>query len=270
MYQAELKGKLSSSTERMEDILTSNVFSFFKYSNRKIYLKELLNKLNIQTSDQELEEAEFEFWPSFEDSTEPDVVIVVGSYYLLFEVKLYSGFGQESGNIKAQLIREIEGGLKVAKNLKKTFFLVAITEDYFKKSNFEEIKKYESYFKWINWQSISEILLLLLEKFGDRLPNYLFAMDLYSLLDKKKLRVFRPFDKIYIEPVDYYDNIFLPIASTNYVDDFLGFKNLLPDFESIERLSDKIFYNKDYFIDLNNFNIETSNNIFYRSEELNG
>jgi len=60
MYQAELKGKLSSSTERMEDILTSNVFSFFKHSNRKIYLKELLNKLNIQTSGKELEEAEFE------------------------------------------------------------------------------------------------------------------------------------------------------------------------------------------------------------------
>jgi len=47
------------------------------------------------------------------------VAIVAGSHYILSEAKLYSGFGQESGNIKAQLIREIEGGLKVAKNLKK-------------------------------------------------------------------------------------------------------------------------------------------------------
>jgi len=95
-------------------------------------------------------------------------------------------------------------------------------------------------------------------------------MDLYKLLDKKKLRAFRPFDKIYIEPVDYYDNIFLPVKSTNYVDNFLGFKSLLPDFENVKRSSGNIFYNKHYFIDLNNINIEKINNIFYKSEELNG
>ncbi len=45
MYLAELHGKLSSNVERKEDILTSNVFSFFKYSNRKVYLKELMKLL---------------------------------------------------------------------------------------------------------------------------------------------------------------------------------------------------------------------------------
>lgn len=45
MYQAELNGKLPFRICRMEDILTSNVFSFFKYSNRSIFLKKFLGKL---------------------------------------------------------------------------------------------------------------------------------------------------------------------------------------------------------------------------------
>jgi len=39
MYLAEICGKLSSKVEGIEDILTSNVFSFFKYSKRTIFLK---------------------------------------------------------------------------------------------------------------------------------------------------------------------------------------------------------------------------------------
>lgn len=38
MYMAELRGKLSEKAEKQEDILTSNVFSFFKYANRQIFL----------------------------------------------------------------------------------------------------------------------------------------------------------------------------------------------------------------------------------------
>ena len=34
MYLAEIHGKLSMENENKEDILTSNVFSFFKYANR--------------------------------------------------------------------------------------------------------------------------------------------------------------------------------------------------------------------------------------------
>lgn len=105
MYLAELHGKLSSkfdgknnslhSIERMEDILTSNVFSFFKYSSRDIFLKEYLNSLEFQVSEKEAKEAEFRFWPNYEDGTEPDLVIIVGKYYILFEAKYYSGFGKK-------------------------------------------------------------------------------------------------------------------------------------------------------------------------------
>jgi len=78
MYLAELHGKLSSNIERMEDILTSNVFSFFKYSSRENFLTGYLNKLGFSISNQEADKAEFIFWPRFEENTEPDVVINVG------------------------------------------------------------------------------------------------------------------------------------------------------------------------------------------------
>ena len=85
MYLAELHGKLSSRLERMEDILTSNVFSFFKYSTRDIFLKGYLNTMGFDISEQEANRAEFIFWPRYEENTEPDLVIIVGDYYLLIE-----------------------------------------------------------------------------------------------------------------------------------------------------------------------------------------
>ncbi|MDP2932277.1 MAG: hypothetical protein Q8O05_07280 [Chloroflexota bacterium] len=88
MYIAELSGKLSTKVEGREDILTSNVFSFFKYTERKVFLKSFLNKLlNLQVDDNDVDCAEFSFWPKFDDNTEPDLILVVGKYYLLFEAK---------------------------------------------------------------------------------------------------------------------------------------------------------------------------------------
>jgi hypothetical protein len=51
MYLAELKGKLPSKLAESEDMLTSNVFSFFKYSNRSRYLKRLMSLIPIEASD---------------------------------------------------------------------------------------------------------------------------------------------------------------------------------------------------------------------------
>jgi hypothetical protein len=112
MYLAELHGKLSSRIERMEDILTSIAFSFFKYSTREVFLKGYLKELGIEVSNREAKEAEFLFWPHFEEYTEPDLVIIVGDYYLLIEAKYFSDFGKET---KGQLIRELEAGIAEAR-----------------------------------------------------------------------------------------------------------------------------------------------------------
>jgi hypothetical protein len=45
----------------MEDILTSNVFSFFKYVDRKVFLKSLLRKIDIKVSSNDLLNTDFIF-----------------------------------------------------------------------------------------------------------------------------------------------------------------------------------------------------------------
>jgi len=54
-----------------------------------------LTGLGIVISDTDAREAEFLFWPSYEDGTEPDLVIICGDYYILFEAKLYSDFSEK-------------------------------------------------------------------------------------------------------------------------------------------------------------------------------
>ena len=81
MIIAELKGKIPSKMNDLEDILTSNVFSFFKYSN-KLLLKDYLCQLGVEVTATESEKAEFIFWPQYPDGTEPDLVICCGKYYI--------------------------------------------------------------------------------------------------------------------------------------------------------------------------------------------
>lgn len=135
MYLAEIHGKLKREQENQEDVLTSNVFSFLKYAPKEIFLYEFLHSLGFDISKEDAKGAEFIFWPKYEDYTEPDVVLIVGSYYLLFEAKYYSGFGEGIESVEYQLNREIKGGLLDAENYGKKFQLVTITADYYYNSN---------------------------------------------------------------------------------------------------------------------------------------
>ena len=105
MLIAELKGKVPSQFHNSEDILSSNVFSYFKYSNRKI-LQDYLGELGINVSLNESINAEFIFWPSYTDGTEPDIIIVCGNYYLLFEAKFRSDFAAKTENSESQIDRK--------------------------------------------------------------------------------------------------------------------------------------------------------------------
>ena len=246
MYLAELHGKLSQRIERMEDVLTSNVFSFFKYSTREIFLKGYLNELKVYVSDQEANEAEFIFWPRFEENTEPDLVIIVGNYYLLIEAKYFSDFGGETDKTKAQLIREIEGGRLEAKNYGKDFVLIAITADSYRKDyKFEVIPKaFRPHFVWTNWQKVSWVLTNILEsdkKITKQERD--FALDLYHLLDKKNLRKFQSFDVLslmnqYLKPHAY---VFFEAKTAKFRGDFIGFLNSLPLDKKILKMRKTIF-----------------------------
>ncbi len=246
MYLAELHGKLSSRIERMEDILTSNVFSFFKYSTREIFLKGYLNKLGFNISNQEANEAEFIFWPRFEENTEPDLVLIVGDYYLLIEAKYFSSFADETEKTKAQLLREIEGGKLEAKNYGKDFKLIAITVDhYYKENKFKIIPSdFISHFKWINWQSVSSFLYNTLEGSRDiKKQERDFALDLYNLLDKKNLRDFQGLNSLYnINAfLKSYASVFFEARTAKFRGDFIGFMHSLSFDKKITPLRKTIF-----------------------------
>jgi len=244
MYLAELHGKLSSRVERMEDILTSNVFSFFKYSTRGIFLKNYLNKLGFNISDQEAEEAEFRFWPVFEDGTEPDLVIIVGNYYLLIEAKYFSGFSEGTTKDEHQLLREIRNGKLDAKNYNKEFKLIAITADYyFKEYKFEVIpQNFRPHFKWTNWQLVSLFLDNILNCNSNiKGPERVFALDLYNLLDKKHLRDFQKITYIG-SLLKRYISIFFDAKTAKLRGDFIGFVESLYLTERLKPVGKTVFF----------------------------
>jgi hypothetical protein len=275
VYLAELRGKLSFRVERMEDILTSNVFSFFKYSNRGIFLKKYLNNLGFKVSDQDAEKAEFRFWPVFEDGTEPDLVIMVGNYYLLIEAKYFSGFGKKTENTDSQLIREIKGGQLEAKNYNKKFNLIAITADYYyKKDKFVIIpQEFRPHFKWTNWQLVSSFLDNILSSNPNvKGPERDFCLDLYNLLDKKHLRSF--------QNITYngsllknYSSIFFNAKTAKLRGDFIGFIDSLSLAKGLKPAGKTVFFSstKRIFKSLSKLEKlkQVKNPIFFKEDENN-
>lgn len=258
MYLAEIHGKLSKDNENKEDILTSNVFSFFKYANREVFLLEFIKLLGLEISVPDVMNAEFHFWPTFVDKTEPDLVLIVGKYYLLFETKYHSGFGKETQDKKHQVVREIEGGKYEAQNLEKDFKIIAVTAHY---SDKPEIKKdipkeYLDDLIWINWQSIALMVYQQVEK-NPSLPaeTRLFANDLYELLVRKKLRNYEGVKVLSILPKKLrpkIKNIFFEASTASYRGAFLGFTITLPKLGLTQLNSDALFWHpqKNFFEEL--------------------
>lgn len=247
MYTAEIKGKIPSSLMDREDLLTSYVFSFFKYADRRVFFSELINRLGLSVSNADLINAEFEFWPKYDERTEPDLVTVVGKYYLLWEAKLKSGFGQKSDKHESQLKREIESGRQAAHNISKEFILIAITEDYNEKlEKYEDVDRNKINFKWINWQSITDIIEKVLETYGERIPDKLMVDDFYNVLLKRNLRSFRSILEIQSNPISWIpdQDIFFSIRGSRFTDVFSGFSKISTFDSMIQSVPDFVFYRK--------------------------
>jgi hypothetical protein len=271
LYLAEIHGKLSSNIMNKEDVLTSNVFSFFKYSNRTIFFSEFLKLLDIHISPLDAKNAVFDFWPRFIDGTEPDVVIHVGEYYILIEAKYHSGFGQENQAIKHQLFREYEGGNLEANILDKKFVFVIITADLFNKPNiFEKIPaSIKQEIKWINWQAITILIekILLMNPEIDPITK-LFAEDFFLLLQKKGFRNYIGLKKIHIkEKINMFaGNIFFDIDSIKYLGVFQGFITIFEK-PTLHFFNSKfIFFKRDHkYFNIDEKAIEqTKQEIFFR------
>lgn len=261
MIIAELYGKISSKLEDMEDILTSNVFSFFKYSNRQL-LMGYLSQLGISVTLKDSENAEFLFWQSYDDGTEPDLVVICGEYYILFEAKLYSDFSPQTAIIASQISREIKMGKLAAENLGKEFVYVAITAEYHKnKTKFLNYEKKEFNFIWTNWQSVTSFLE---NNISNHTPHYNngFIKDLHSLLIKKRLRSYKGISNVKgHNNYGTYNSIFYDFKSSKFKGEFSGYKERLSEFMKIG-LFDK-FFQKEYFQGLRTFKFYLTNSIFY-------
>ena len=275
-FKAELRGKLPSAICRMEDVLTSNVFSFFKYASRVIFLKRYLESINIQVTEEEAKDATFHFWPTYADNTEPDLVIIVGDFYLLFEAKYFSGFGSKTDKIEAQLVRQINGGILEASTYKKKFLLIAITADHvYRPSIIDDIpEEVHHHLVWTNWQNVAAMLNISLNS-NTKLKNSerLFAEDLYLLLDKKHLRDFQGTDVIknYLPELNSYSNVFFQAEKAKYRGDFFGFSSNFIVEEPI-RQHDAIFYHEqqtDILKLLNKIKIEQLPNIIFFRRDRN-
>jgi len=282
LYLAELKGKLSRNLsitksndkkvnfEEAEDILTSNVFGFLKYSDRQVYLGAFLRELQLGLSAIDLKEAEFQFWPTYPDGTEPDVIIIAGRYYILIEAKKNANFGTSSEENKKQLYREYIEGSKAASDLEKEFILLTITSDYsFKLSKFGETPEIVSLscFKWTSWQKFASLLERTLEKNAEA-PNRLFAADLLALLERKNLREFRSFYNLNYSH-QYAEKIFFSYATAKFRGGFIGFESAMPVY-SYDARNKYIFMKKKNFNGFGKFPAifnPIESEIFYKKEE---
>ena len=261
MIVAELHGKIPGKLTDKEDLLTSNVFSFFKYSNRGIF-RDYLMLLGLQVTLADSQRAEFHFWPSYDDGTEPDLVVICGRYYLLFEAKLYADFAQKSDTTEAQIDREIKMGDLSAKNLNKSFVFIAVSAEYNK--NKEKYSKYynEDYqFIWTNWQLISSFLFNFQEYNPYTLGNEFFN-DLYSLLVKKRLRSFIGISILTIGTLlPERHQLFFDSKTSTFRGEFTGFIDTLSKHTLINKYSKN--YSKSFFKSLPNINMNTQTTLFY-------
>jgi hypothetical protein len=247
MVLAEIHGKLSKDNENMEDILTSNVFSFFKYADRGAFFYPLLRLLGLDVSVQDCKQAEFRFWPTYPNHTQPALVILVGRYYLQVDDKYPAGVGKEAAKLKRQLVREITGGQAEAHSLDREFKILFVTSDPYRTPGIfdgipEDLAKQV---KWINWQRIAFLISKILD-IASNLPweTRLFASDLYELLLKKKLRNYEGINAIPNIHLSTYQQIFFNAKTARYRGDFIGFIQALEANRLMTEWHTKIFYDQ--------------------------
>ena len=234
-------------------MLTSYVFGFLKYASRKMYLRRFLEEFEIQASKVDLENAEFRFWPALTDGTEPDVVIVVGDHYLLFEAKLFASFDLGNSCRQPQVVREIEGGLEEAAREGKQFHFVAVTADScFPREALGCYPRQASVMRWVNWQSIARLILTQIEAHERvALPDGDYARDLLAILDFRNLRGYRGFDAIDMPAtVRPPEPLFLAAQTFAYRGEFLGFRTTLGGLPVVEPVASPLFFSRVFFANL--------------------
>ncbi len=226
MTLAEVHGKISGSgsnvTDRLEDLLTSDLFGPLRYLPFESGLKPILessinlhteNKLDIGSTSVE-DFYEVDFWPRFK-TCEPDVVIYTEDHIVLVEAKYLSGKSGhyqedqeyddgESELVAAgsdQLYREYQDLVALPRPHGKRSLIYLTAHRTPPKDDIEagvraliklekghaEIERYRASVYWLSWFKVREIVLDLLKK-ADQSREKIIYDDILKLLLRKRFR----------------------------------------------------------------------------------
>lgn len=242
MTIAEIKGKISGRgtniSDRLEDLLTSDVFSACKYVNPDTLLipflnqaKDIKNNVFSELSDEVVTKVHYLFWPQLH-GLEPDVLIALElqqkkAFLLLIEAKYFSSKSSEAWSDeelveakspKDQLAKEYKAMLS-EETLKK--FSISCHGSYIKgkaliyitahrsmpidsiEESIKEAKKFvntkEVNIFWLSWFDLYPIVVAQAKK----CKEYEFPIleDLRCLLERKHLVKFKGFNLEQINPI---------------------------------------------------------------------
>ncbi len=249
MTIAEIRGKISEAgtniSERMEDLLTSDIFGCLRYVPvEKVLIPFLRTAYSFHgsgfTVPDRIIRIHYRFWPRLKSSgrvpCEADVVLGLetGSHHIhlvMIEAKYYSGLSSEEGERPEpnnQLARELDNldvascatfgwqrGLDVAS---RTLLFVTqdmgIPRELLRQSlaEYSQKRKKDGDIFWASWRFLPSILEQSLEKENN--PEYAAVMeDMLRLLLRKGLIMFNGVEQIteLFEILDFY-----PSALTRY------------------------------------------------------
>ncbi len=144
MLEAQLHGKLARDQERLEDLLTSNVFGSLKYVPPKEGLQLLLNSSvkpdgSTFSLSNPIRKVRYDFWPFLRqlpfEACEPDLIIQINrgdseEIIVLVEAKYFSGVtisSDDTNLLSNQLAREWINLLELTKPRKTKAVLLFIT-----------------------------------------------------------------------------------------------------------------------------------------------
>ena len=255
MTIAEIHGKISSSgsniSDRLEDLLTSDVFGPLRYLPFAEGLLHVLGKARLYTDprttfDKEIEgyfpanaqEPEVCFWP-WTGSSEPDVLIKYGKHLVMVEAKYLSGksgdFDPENAETAAsdQLAKEFRDLLEYDKGNYSNQTLIYLTAhstlpkyDLEKSCMAVDEKNKEEYCKntyWLSWFDIHDSIEALHVSQQD-VHKKLILDDIKRLLYRKGFRKFEGFKKI-------------EAMKVNPVSEKLFYQHAIKRFEGFEKLA---------------------------------
>ena len=240
MTIAELHGKLAPKRpggfyERMEDLLTSDVFGTMKYAGWEQGFMDWLRSAQqpwesgkkaeaVLPGDKDIEYVGYQFWPTLKNGREPDLLIAIhekgGSVALMMiEAKYLSGpsnfdidceftVAEVTGDQIADQINDFPVSLKEASekevSVRIHIYLTAhfmCPVETFEDSRIQ-IRRHDVSYFWLNWQTLPALLEEKILEIDTRTRSIL--ADLLDLFRRKELVPFKGFKSARLK----YPNIF--------------------------------------------------------------